>query len=286
MNLQETCLYISIAGILLFFVTLSMILTIRPSKESELQDLVDGRTGVIQHQNKLKAKLEKTGFYIKRKCYLQQMIALTFDRERTPDSIFQYQMITSILTIALTIILHSTFRNFLITAAVFIGMSVMTLRPDIALRSNLSKKCEDFDNNLPSFLNNMLLAMQAGSGIEKSMAMSIETLEGDIKEDFLMLLNDTKTYTDDISKAYMNLSKRIQTKDCERFSNVVISGLKNGNKMSDILRDESSHLNKEQINKMLERGNKNKIKATAISTGLIFMPILVILIAPMMATSM
>jgi len=55
--------------------------------------------------------------------------------------------------------------------------------------------------------------------------------------------------------------------------------------MSDILEKETEYLNDELLTSMEEKAKKNEVTSTAISTGLIFLPITVLLIAPIMATS-
>jgi len=284
--MQETLLYIGIAGCCLFLLTVYMVLSVRPGKEETLAALIEGRSGVVEHESKLKKAVKNNTWMKKRVEYLNELIRITYDTERTPESITRYQIVCITFGIAVVFIIQTLFKVIPLTVLVALFMSFLTYKPDYSLKSAKKAKFEEFDKTLPSFLNNMLLAMQAGSGVEKAMAMSIQTLDGSIKRDFNNLLIDTTLYKDDIAIAYSNLANRIQTRDCQRFCNVVISGLKNGNRMSDIFAEESVHLNKEQVNKMMEKGSKNKLKSTAISTGLIFMPLLIILIAPMMVTAM
>lgn len=289
MALRETLFIIGVGLVLLFFIVLSILVSVKPKGKTNLEDIVNGQVALTKRDMKkeIRGKVENSSLYQNRCVSLQRKLDLTYNTEESPESIMKFQLIALCGGLGITFLVNLIF-NFVLITLVALGLTVYAvLMKDLSLNSKIKEKEIGFDNALPTFETNMLLGMQAGAGIQKSMEMAIKTLpEGLMQIEFKKLLLESKTYTDDISLAYMNLSKRVPTKDCERFCNIVIAGLKNGNSMSQILENESEFMTQQVLNKIKEKGEKNAVKATAISSGLVFLPLLVIFLAPMMASSM
>ena len=289
MLLKELFIYIAIGCILLFFIILSILISYRPKKETELENIVNGKVPMTKKEMKkdVRTRVNESSFYQKKCAYLQNLLNLTYNTEDTPESIMKYELMAAICGLGITFLVHIIFNTIILTLLA-LGLTIYAVAlKETTLKSKLKQKETGFDNALPQFETNMLLGMQAGAGIQKSMELAIKTLpEGLVQVEFKKLLLEISTYTDDIALPYMNLSKRVPTKDCERFCNIVISGLKNGNSMSDILQNESDYMTQELLNKIKEKGEKNAVKATAISSGLVFLPLLIVFLAPMIVSSM
>jgi len=289
MSFRELMILIGAGCILLFFIVLSILVSVKPKGQTKLDDILNGQVTMTKRDMKkeIRDKIDNSTLYQKRCGKLQRMLDLTYNTDETPETIMKFQLMALITGIGCTILVDLIF-NFILLTFISIGLTVYAvLMKDMTLKSKIKAKETGFDNALPQFETNMLLGMQAGAGLQKSMEMAIKTLpEGLVQVEFKKLLLETKTYTEDIALPYMNLSKRVPTKDCERFCNIVISGLKNGNSMGEILNNESEHMTQEVLNKIKEKGEKNAIAATAISSGLVFLPLIVIFLAPMMASSM
>lgn len=288
MSFRELMILIGAGCILLFFIVLSILVSAKPKGQTNLDDIVNGQVSMTRRDMKkeIRDRIDNSTLYQKRREKLQRMLDLTYNTEETPETIMKFQLMAFITGIGCTILLDLIFNFLLITVTAFALTVYAVMMKDMSLKSKIKAKEEGFDNALPQFETNMLLGMQAGAGLQKSMEMAIKTLpEGLVQVEFKKLLLETKTYTEDIALPYMNLSKRVQTKDCERFCNIVISGLKNGNSMGEILDNESEHMTQEVLNKIKEKGEKNAIAATAISSGLVFLPLIIIFLAPMVASS-
>lgn len=289
MSFREITFLIGAGCILLFFIVLSILISVKPGYEINLEDIVNGKTVMTKRDMKrdFKAKISESSFYQKRCEDLQKLLNLSYNTEETPETIMKFELMALICGLGITLLIHIIFNFLLITVIAFALSIYAVFMKQLSLKAKIKEKENGFDNALPQFETNMLLGMQAGAGLQKSMGMAIKTLpEGLVQVEFKKLLLETKTYTDDIALPYLNLSKRVPTKDCERFCNIVISGVKNGNSMSDILNNESEYMTQQVLNKIKELGEKNAVKATAISSGLVFLPLLVVFLAPMMASSM
>ena len=289
MNIREIMLFIGICAILLFFILLSAILAAKTKSHITLEEIVDGKTGLSKRNMKkeIHDRINHSSFYQNRCNAIQHLLDLSYNTAETPESIIKFELMALICGVGITVLVSLVFRFLLISLISCILTVYAVLMKEMELKLKIKAKERGFDNALPQFETNMLLGMRAGAGLQKAMEMAIKTLpEGLVQIEFKKLLLESKTYTDDIALPYLNLSKRMPTKDCERFCNIVISGLKNGNSMGEILENESEFMTQQLLNKIKEQGERNSVKATAISSGLVFLPLLVIFLAPLMASSM
>lgn len=289
MSPREIAILISCASIFLFFIALSVMFSEKKASAINLDDLVNGRP-VLSKRNLIKEtkdSIKEQTWYQRKVNRLQNIIDLTYTQNETPESIMKFELMALLGGLGCTLLLHLVFHFILVT---LIGLGITlyaVIMKESSLNSKLKQKERDFDMLLPTFETNMLLGLQAGATLHKSMEMAIKTIpEGMVQIEFKKLLLEAKTYTDNTALPYMNLSKRVHTKDCERFCNIVISGIKNGNSMGDILAGESEYMTQQVLNKIKEQGERNAVKATAISSGLVFLPLIVIFLAPMMSSAM
>ncbi len=218
---------------------------------------------------------------------LQSMLNEIYEGNATPQSLMKKQIMILLFGLSFTLISHLVFKVLIVTLIIFFTTLILAFMPYSSLKSSVNGKRAAFDDALNAFETNMLLGLESNATPIKSMEMAVRTLpEGLVRIEFQQLLRDIQLDSDNIAKPYMKLAQRVPTKDCERFCNIIISGVKNGNSMRDILSQESEHMSQQQLNKIQEQGQKNSIKATAISSGLIFLPLIIIFIAPLMANSM
>ena len=285
--MKETSLMIAIAGIIAGFGLVAIMLLKKPKTDVLLKNILEGTGGDQSIKRKDPTeKLKATGVYKKRAEHLQKMIDLTYDEERTPESVFQWQMTWALLAFLAVPFLQLIFNFIPLTIGCLLLCIFMASSPDRSLTGNYKKKCDDFDKGLPTFLTNMSLAMDSGCQLEDAMRMAIQTLDSTMLIEFQQLLIDISVYIDDKSIAFQKLMQRVKSKDCERFCNVIISGIKNGNRMEDIIKNESETMNRNQIIKIREEGEKKKNSAEAISLALTFFPMIVIFIAPLMESAL
>lgn len=285
--MKETMLLIAIGGIITGCGLIAILLLRKPKTDILLKNIIEGTGGDQSIKRSSPTdKLKTTSLYKKRAEHLQKMIDLTYDEERTPESVFQWQMTWLLLALLAVPFLQLIFKFVPLTVGCLLMCLFMATSPDRDLASKYKKKCEDFDQGLPTFLTNMSLAMDSGCQLEDAMRMAIQTLDSTMLIEFQQLLIDITVFIDDKSIAFQKLMQRVNSKDCERFCNVIISGIKNGNRMEDIIKNESEMMNRNQITKIRENGEKKKNAAEAVSLALTFFPMIVIFIAPLMESAL
>lgn len=287
--MKETLLFIGIGCVMLFFVVLSILFSSKPKGSMELEQIVNGQAVITKRDmyKELRTKVNNSSMYQKRVNYLQDMLNKTYNSETSPEYIMKFQFLALIGGLGITLLLHLIVNIVILDILALCLTIYFTMMQDLELKNKVKRKNEDFDNALPSFESNMLLGLQASASLPNAMEMAVKTIpEGLVKVEFKKLLLDSKISTDDIMLPYLQLSKRVPTKDCERFCNIVISGLKNGNSMSEILENESEYMNQQVLNRIKAKGEKDGVKAAAITSAMVFLPLLVIFLAPLMASSM
>lgn len=282
-----TYIIIAIGCIYIFLLLLFILISSQSESEKTLDELINGKSLVSKKEVEARKKLgENSGYYKKRVLQLQEKLDL-IDIDDDPESIIKYQFMVLVSGIILTILVQIIF-NFILLTMVCIGVTIYCfMLKDIKINNTLKQKNEEFDSCLPQFENNMLLGLRAGAELYKAMELAIKTLpQGPVKSEFEKLLLESKTYTDNLALPFMNLSRRVPTKDCQRFCNVVVSGLKNGNSMGEILENESDYMTTQMLNKFKEKQDKNATIATAITSGFVFLPMIVLFLAPLMINSL
>lgn len=282
--MKEMFLYIAIICIFLICFSLYIFLQSKNKDENDIEQLINKiKQSGIASQERMKVKMNEIPYIQKRNIELENMIDIT-ESDYTLDSIFKYRKIVLLCTVGAFALVLAFIGLFPAMLALVIGC-LCAFAPDIKLKQDLNKKYEAFDKTLPDFISRVSLAMNAGMNLSQAMVIATRALDGDIKKEFVRFLADTERNQDDIARPYLNLKNRFPTKSCERFCSVVITGIKNGNKMSDILEKESNYIIDDELIKMEEQGKRNEMMSTAVSTAFIFIPITALLIAPIMMSN-
>lgn len=289
MNFPSTkAIWIVIGAIwFIVFILIIKILTSR-SADQDLNDVVNGQAQLqnIRFTKRVQTRLEKQSWFIEYEKQIYELINLTYDKERTIDSVFAWQLELLILAILLPLLMHLILNIFILDIITPIFFIYMAYRPVQSMKSELKRRRDNFDENLPQFISHMCLGFDSGATISKAMALAIQTLDDDSRLDFDQLLIDYQMHTDNPSLAFDNLSKRMPTTECRRFCNVTSTGLKNGNEMRKIFETEAEYMSEAYRTKMEEAAKKKQNSADVISTAFIFVPVLALMVAPIMATNM
>lgn len=287
--MRENLIWVAIGAIMIFCVLMSMLFSSKTTSTTELENIINGNPVMSKRNLKreLSAKLSGSSFYIKRMESLNYKIAKTYNQDLTAEYITKWQFMSVLGGLGILILAEIIFSVLILNIIVVAGTFYLVFMYDLNLNGQIKAKNLSYDNSLPLFEMNMLLGLQSNASLPNAMELAIQTLpEGLVKIEFQKLLLDISVNTDNIALCYLDLSKRVPTKDNERFCNIVISGLKNGNSMSQILENESEYMQKQMLNKIREANERNMTKASLTTSAFVFLPLLVIFLAPMMMTSM
>lgn len=285
---QESFLHLGMLMLIVFFAAIWVrmkILVTLEQKELEAksgihtyftQNLREKILGMEWYQNREENIRDKTS----------RLFPLGVPEEFKPEAILATQAKLAMITIGATLVL------FIITKIIFLPLLGLALtffavtEKDRELSSKLQAKESDFDAQLPQFENSLLMGINAGATLTKAMELAIDAMmDSPSKEEFELLLTQTRTSTSDPSFPYLELAKRVHTKDCDQFTNLIINGVRNGTSMGTILESNSSTMMENMKNRIHEQNEKASTKATVFTSAFVLLPMIVIFLAPMIASS-
>lgn len=229
-----------------------------------------------------KKRILESGMYQNYYNWIKQLLDLCWDDKETPENIIRTQVIIAITGILLTIITLLTCPIYipLIVLLIFV---VCAFFPVYNYKSKVDSKNKRFDKELPNFINKTIMVLRVGVSVENAFGYGLQSMEESLtRKEFEKLVAQMQVHSDDIQKAFINLNKRVQTEECERFCNIIVSGIRNGNRMSDILESEYERISDNQITNMKKAAEMRKTLVTCINILLIFVPAVMLLILPMM----
>lgn len=285
---QESFLHLGMLMLIVFFVAIWVRMKILVTME---QKELEAKAGIHSYftQN-FRKKILGMEWYQNREENIRdktsRLFPLGVPEEYTPEAILATQAQVAMITIGATLVF------FIITKIFFLPILGLALTffavtaKDRELSSKLQAKEADFDAQLPQFENSLLMGINAGATLTKAMELAIDAMmDSPSKEEFELLLTQTRTSTSDPSFPYLELAKRVHTKDCDQFTNLIINGVRNGTSMGTILESNSSTMMENMKNRIHEQNEKASTRATVFTSGFVLLPMIVIFLAPMIASS-
>ncbi|RME54839.1 hypothetical protein D6777_02485 [Candidatus Woesearchaeota archaeon] len=116
------------------------------------------------------------------------------------------------------------------------------------------KKAKLVDELLPDALQLMASNLRAGMGIEKAMMLAARPEFGPLEKEIYTVGKEVATGKD-ISKALLNMTKRVNSRALEQVVNLIISGLRSGGKLSELLDNSAEDLRRQKIIKEKIKSN-------------------------------
>lgn len=233
-----------------------------------------------------KKKFEESKFsqaYIK---HLNIQLNLTFNETETASIIYHRQQVLAGFGLLVFIGSFFIFPRF-ISLLIFVGFLVGIFYPNLNFYNILQDKTRSFDKILPNFISKVLLTLKVGMNLENSLAYGVNSVDHPlVKKELEKLMVDIRLHPDSVETAFVNLRKRIiGSQECEKFANIVVSGLKNGNPMQVILEQEMERISEKQIKEVREDQGRKSNLGMALTVLTIFVPALLLLMIPLMTIS-
>lgn len=256
-------------------------------KEREADALIESihlQEGVktITRWELFKKKVLESGAYQNYYNWIHRLLDLCWDDKESPENIIRTQIIAAVAGILITIVTFLTCPVW-ISLIVIVLFAILAIFPVFNLKNKVDSKNKKFDKELPNFINKTIMVLRVGVSVENAFGYGLQSMDESLtRKEFEKLVAEMQVHSDDIQKAFINLNKRVQTEECERFCNIIVSGIRNGNKMSDILEGEYERISDNQITNMKKESEMKKTIATCINIILIFVPAVMLLIMPMM----
>lgn len=232
-----------------------------------------------------KKKFEESKFsqaYIK---YLNTQLNLIFNETETASIIYHRQQVLAGFGLLVFIGSFFIFPK-IISLVILVGFLIGIFYPNLNFYNLNQDKARYFDKVLPVFISKVLLTLRVGMNLENALAYGVNSIDHPlVKKELEKLMVDIRLHPDSISTAFVNLRKRIiGSQECEKFANIVVSGLKNGNPMQVILEQEMQRISEKQIKKVREEQERKNNLGMALTILTIFIPALLLLMIPLMSS--
>ena len=286
----NTHIFIQTIAIAVFFGLLEVFLIVIKKNERDekaINSILNNKSGEdsLTRWKLFKRKLKNFTVYKKYKKWLDNYLELAFETKETSDNIIRSQQI-----IALSGTIMSILAGLVITPlfglAVFILTALFTVYPAYSYYDIVTKKNKEFDRMLPGFINQTIMVLKVGVSMENSFSYGLQSMDNNLaRKEFEKLVAEMSIHPDDIAGIFRNMNARVQTEECERFCNIVVSGLKNGNRMTDILKSEHERMIDNQLTRMQTEAESKKTLGTVLNILFIFLPAALLLIIPMLNMS-
>lgn len=283
----DSYIWFQTAALAIFLGLVEVVYLIFGKKERESKKFIEEirkREGVhtITRMELLKRKILNTNSYQNYYTWLEKQMDLAFEEKDTPQGIIHLQETALLSGLVICLLMLFIVPPFL-TIITFLIFICIVFYPPLYYKNIVSNKNKKFDRALPMFINQTILAIRCGVSLQNAFSFSLNSMEPSLHQrEYAKMVSELKMSSDDINRVFLNLNKRIQTEECERFCNLVISGLKNGNKMSDILKSEYERILENQIADMRKSADTKQQIGQVINILLIFVPAIMLLVIPML----
>lgn len=217
---------------------------------------------------------------------LQSMLDEVYEPKQTPASILKSQMFSLMLGALVSVLLMVMMG--MLGLGIGLGLTFfLVYLPYNTLKNRVSKKRSTFDQLLPAFEMRMQLGILAGATTTNAMTMAIQVVSDELAQiELQTLVHDIHMNSSNPIKPYKQLAERVPTQACRHFTDLMVGGIQNGYSMSQVLEQAADEMAEDQLNRIREVKEKNGMKATAISSGMVFMPMIILFVAPLMANSL
>lgn len=215
-------------------------------------------------------------------------LTLLIDKTHSPlhvDEIYAKNKQTLVIGGFLALLVLLLLKSVLFGALILLITLALCYKPDYDLKSAYKQRCELFTEELPNFIMNINMSLNAGLEINPAMEQASQTVDDLIRDEFVRLLTESKVNPDKLSDVYRNLSNRIETEEVQIFANTILTGLQNGTSMEKIFDGESKRLKKTKVTLARMKLDKAESSATLLAIALTLFPGIIMIIAPFMLNS-
>lgn len=215
-------------------------------------------------------------------------LTLLIDKTHSPlhvDEIYAKNRQTLVIGGFLALLILLLLKSVLFGALILLITLALCYKPDYDLKSAYKQRCELFTEELPNFIMNINMSLNAGLEINPAMEQASQTVDDLIRDEFVRLLTESKVNPDKLSDVYRNLSNRIETEEVQIFANTILTGLQNGTSMEKIFDGESKRLKKTKVTLARMKLDKAESSATLLAIALTLFPGIIMIIAPFMLNS-
>jgi tight adherence protein C len=150
------------------------------------------------------------------------------------------------------------------------------LFPGFFLSKAASRRAEKIDTELPHFVDQLALIIEAGMGFDAALSYLAEVTEGPLGEEMRRVLTELRV-GESRRSAIRNFAVRVGTEETMSFANAVLASDQLGSPLGSILRSQASDLRHRRQTVAEERAQKAPVKML-LPMAIFILPVMFVLI--------
>ena len=169
--------------------------------------------------------------------------------------------------------------------AVFGGLFLGFMAPDMYLGSKAGGRSNGVLNQLPDALDLLTISVEAGLGFDAAIVKVTEKLKGPLSDEFKRAAGEQRIGKSR-QEALRGISERVQVKELQNFISAIIQADQLGVSMSKVLRIQSEQLRQERRQRAEEKAARAPILIMLPTVGCIFPSLFIVILAPAALSAM
>src|SRR2546423_11010282 len=148
--------------------------------------------------------------------------------------------------------------------------------PGFLLSKAAARRAERIDQELPHFVDQLALVIEAGMSFDAAVNYLVEAHEGALAEEMRRVLTELRV-GESRREAIRNFARRVGSEDATAFANAVLASDQLGSPLSEILRAQASDLRHRRQTYAEERAQKAPVKML-LPMAIFILPVMFVLI--------
>jgi tight adherence protein C len=148
--------------------------------------------------------------------------------------------------------------------------------PGFLLSKAASRRAERIDQELPHFVDQLALVIEAGMSFDAAVNYLVDAHEGALAEEMRRVLTELRV-GESRREAIRNFARRVGSEDATAFANAVLASDQLGSPLSEILRAQASDLRHRRQTYAEERAQKAPVKML-LPMAIFILPVMFVLI--------
>jgi len=148
--------------------------------------------------------------------------------------------------------------------------------PGFLLSKAATRRAERIDQELPHFVDQLALVIEAGMSFDAAVNYLVEAHEGALAEEMRRVLTELRV-GESRREAIRNFARRVGSEDATAFANAVLASDQLGSPLSEILRAQASDLRHRRQTYAEERAQKAPVKML-LQMAIFILPVMFVLI--------
>lgn len=160
------------------------------------------------------------------------------------------------------------------------GAVLSYIYPELALKERIEKRKKEIKKNLPDFLDLLVVLLEVGTNPQDGILQVSQNFKGAIGDEFKRAAIASKYNGGQWQVALTEMADRVKIEELSDLVSAMALASEKGTPLAPVLREQTSRVRFKQQQDYEEKASKMSVKMLPIMGMFIFIPLLVLLLAP------